>query len=128
MSQALGQSCCPVRSRGACAMGGVQAAGRASAHASTCARAVRQLGHEHVLVVAVGDRDLEVSAEELAWWVGCLPVCGTGGLRLQRGAVSQKPCQHKQQPACCAGPVGASAWPRGSHRPSVEVRGMQAFP
>lgn len=90
-------------------------------HGCTRARATRQLGHKHVLVVAVGDRDLEVSAEELAWWVGCLSVCGTGGLCLQCGAVSQKLCQYKQQRACCAGPTGASARPRGSHHPSEEV-------
>lgn len=44
--------------------------------------------------LALGDRDLSVSAKEVASPVGRLSVRGSGGLRVQRN-VSQKLCWHK---------------------------------
>lgn len=40
--------------------------------------------------LALGDRDLSASAEEVASLVRCLAACGTQGLRLQRRNVSPK--------------------------------------
>lgn len=77
--------------------------------------------------------DLEVSAELLAQWVGCLSVCGTGGLCLQCRDISQS-CASTNSRAHCSSPIvptGAGVWPHISHHTSAAqagVRGSRAFP